>query len=101
MSMYNLTFSIKNTKYWGTTYIVPPSPVKNYYLLRLISSSSSVSDVVITLEFAWKPRCVTIISVNCDDKSTFDISSCPEAIELPSPEISTPIPSKSPEFNVV
>ena len=41
------------------------------YLLRLTSSSSIVSDVVMILEFAWKPLCVVIISVNSADRSTF------------------------------
>lgn len=45
------------------------------YRFRLISSSRSVSEVVITREFAWKPLCVVIISVNSELKSTLDISS--------------------------
>ena len=72
-----------------------------YYRFRLINSSRSVSDVVITLEFAWKPLCVVIISVNSEAKSTLDISSPPEFMVLPFEVISTPIPSNSPEFKVV
>ena len=71
------------------------------YLFRLVSSSSILSDTVMILEFAWKPRCVVIISVNSVARSTFDISSCPVLIEPPSEVMSTPIPSKSPEFKVV
>lgn len=36
-----------------------------YYLLRLMSSSSNVSDVVMIRLFAWNPLCVVIMSVNC------------------------------------
>ena len=72
-----------------------------YYRFRLINSSRSVSDVVITLEFAWKPLCVVIISVNSEARSTLDISSSPEFMVLPFEVISTPIPSNSPEFKVV
>ncbi len=53
------------------------------YLFRLVSSSSILSDTVMILEFAWKPRCVVIISVNSVARSTFDISSCPVLIEPP------------------
>lgn len=49
----------------------------NYYLLRLVSSSRSVSDTVMIRLLAWKPRCVVIISVNSLERSTFDISSTP------------------------
>ena len=38
------------------------------------------------LVFAWKPRCATIISVNSSERSTFDISSEPDAnVPRPSP----------------
>ena len=72
----------------------------NDYLLRLINSSSSVSETVMVLEFAWKPRCVVIICVNSVERSTFDISRTPVFILPPLEEISSPTPSKSPEFMV-
>ena len=62
---------------------------------------ASVSDVVITRDFAWNPRCVVIICVNSVERSTFDISNSPDVILLPSAVISSPIPSNSPEFKVV
>ena len=57
----------KNDGKWRTATShpnIPVNPVIFYYLLRLINSSKSVSEVVITREFAWNPRCVTIMSVN-------------------------------------
>ena len=60
-----------------------------------------MSDTVIILEFAWNPLCVVIISVNSEDRSTLDISNIPVDIVPPPAVISTPIPSNSPEFNVV
>ena len=37
-------------------------------------------------EFAWNPRSVTIMSMNCSARSTFDISSVP-AISFPLPAV--------------
>ena len=51
--------------------------VTDYYLLRFVSSSRSVSETVMIRLLAWNPRCVVIISVNCAERSTFDISNTP------------------------
>ena len=74
---------------------------QDYNYSEMKNALESVSDVVIILEFAWKPLCVVIISVNSFDKSTFDISNAPVVMPPPSAVMSTPIPSNSPEFNVV
>ncbi len=50
------------------------------YLLRLTSSCSISSLVVITRAFDWKPLCVVIMFVNSCARSTFDISSAPEVM---------------------
>ena len=50
------------------------------YLLRFVSSSSSVSETVMIRELAWKPRWVVIISVNSAERSTLDISSTPDCM---------------------
>lgn len=49
---------------------------KNYLLRPNISLSMS-SVVVMTLELAWKPLSVTIMSVKVSERSTFDISRAP------------------------
>ena len=53
------------------------------YLLQVHKLLKKVSDVVITREFAWNPRCVVIICVNSVERSTFDISNSPDVILLP------------------
>ena len=45
------------------------------YRLRLTSSWSISSEVVITRPLAWNPRWAVIIPVNCVARSTLDISS--------------------------
>ena len=47
-----MTALIKNTQNIGKWPKPSPNTLRNYYLLRLISSSRSVSDVVMTREFA-------------------------------------------------
>ena len=51
------------------------------YRIMLTRSCNIWSLVVIIFPFAWKPRWVMIMSVNCWARSTFDISSAPLAID--------------------
>src|SRR5262249_15121160 len=61
------------------------------YRFKFTRSWRISSEVVITREFAWKPRWATIKLVNSAARSTFDISSVPPDIVPRPPWPATPI----------
>ncbi len=100
---YSITHLQKLQKNFKRGTLFPESSsrlISHYYLFKFTSSSSKESEVVIIRLFAWKPRCVVIISVNSADRSTLLISNTPDSMLPPSAVISEPVPSNSPEFEV-